>query len=316
MRTAAMASAAGRRSRIARWRRLALRLPCILAILTRLQPVAALPRHSRWTVARSGVVELVANPELRLNVKGGGLEKGDPLILWPCSAQSHEVWDVDRGAIKLRQNPLLCLNAEGGARSGARIITWPCSHMGTPEPNEEFLLGQDGRIRLIDHPSLCISVKGGLVELGAGLVLGKCGKLASHTHDVFVHHDGVLQLKADRAFHFNAMGGDLLNSSPVVLWKCEPAMHEVFEFTWPDNRIRLKQKPEMCVNAEGGLGQGNRLIIWPCAPISEVNERFVYDKERQVIHPQAVRTLAFNVKGGDLQNGGEIVLWTTDESEL
>jgi len=274
------------------------------------------PKHSKFSVTKSGVIELVENRQLRINAKGGAMAKGDPLILWPCSAQSHEIFDLAEGVIKLRTNPLLCLNAEGGANAGARIITWPCSHRGSPEAHEEFRFGEDGRIRLREHPDMCINVKGGLVELGAQLILWPCGHDASHTHDVFVYQDGVIQLEANRDYHLNAQGGDVTNSVPVALWRCEPSRHEAFEFTFPDNRMRLKHQPDMCVNAEGGLGPGSRLILWPCAAEPAVNERFVYDREQQVIHPQAVRTLAFNVKAGNMQNGGEIILWTTDEPEL
>lgn len=274
-----------------------------------------MPGHSKFKVARSGVIELVDNPQLRINVKGGAMNKGDRLILWPCSPHDHELWDVEDYVIKLRGSPL-CLNAEGGARPGARIVTWPCSHRGVTEPHEEWTFDEDGRIRLVEHPEFCISVRGGLVEVGANLILWKCGNDPGHAHDIFVNTGGLIQLKANRDFHLNAQGGDLLNSALVVLWKCTPAKHEIFEFTWPDNRMRLKHKPEMCVNAEGGLGQGNFLIVWPCHEEPEVNERFVYDRERQVIHPQVIPTLAFNVKGGNTQNGGELILWTTDEAEL
>jgi len=288
----------------------------LLAGIWLLELVAGVPRHSRFTVTKAGVVELVENRELRLNAQGGGMAPGDALLLWPCSAQTHEVFDIRDNVIRLHANPLLCLNAEGGANAGARIITWPCSHRGLPEAHEEFRFGEDGRIRLLQHPDTCISVRGGLVELGATLILWPCGQDASHMHDVFVNHDGVIRLEANREYHFNAQGGDVVNSAPVVLWRCEPSRHEIFEFTFPENRMRLKHKPELCVNAAGGLGPGNRLIMWPCAAEPAVNERFVYDLERQVIHAQAVRTLAFNVKGGNMQNGGEVILWTTDEAEL
>merc|ERR1712217_309627 len=154
------------------------------------------------------------------------------------------------------------------------------------------------------------------IQLGAELVLWPCGAEPNHKHDVFVYKDGLIQLKSDPDYHFNAQGGDVTSSVPVVLWRCEPSKHEVFEFTYPDNRMRLKHKSEMCVNAEGGLAQGSRLIVWPCAPEVDVNERFIYDETNQVISPQAIRTLAYNVKGGNVQNGGEVILWTTDEAEV
>lgn len=288
----------------------------LLAGLWPLLLVVGLPRHSRFVVTKAGVVQFVENRELHLNVKGGAMAAGDPLILWPCSAQSHEIFDLGDGVITLRVNPLLCLNAKGGVWKGTAIVTWPCSHRGRREANEEFTLGEDGRIRLRSRPDLCINVKEGVVELGARLILWPCGEAPSDIRDVFTYHDGLIQLEADHEYHLNVQGGDNVNSAPVVLWRCEPSRHEVFEFTSPDNRIRLKHKPEMCVNAEGGLALGSRLIIWPCHAVPEVNERFVYDREQQVILAQVVRTLAFNVKAGNVQNGGEVILWTIDEAEL
>lgn len=294
------------------------RLPLwvLVAVLLAPQGAGAIPRHSKFRVARSGAIELIANPALRLNVKGGAMKEGDPLILWPCSAQKHELFDMADGVIKLRTNPVLCLNAEGGPNIGARIVTWPCAHRGTTDPNEEFSLGRDGRIRLRTHPNLCINVKGGAITMGAEIVLWACTEGDNSTNDKFVYQDGLFQLQANQDFHLNCAGGDVTNTSSLVLWRCEPSLHEIFEFTFPESRIRMKHKPEMCVNAEGGLGPGARLIIWPCQPEVQFNERFVYDKEREVIHPMAIPTLAFNVKGGNVANGGEIILWTVDEPDL
>jgi len=199
---------------------------------------------------------------------------------------------------------------------GARIVTWPCAHRGFPESHENFEHGQDGRIRLKAHPEMCINVKQGRVALGTEVVLWKCGEEDSHSHDKFVYQDGLIQLQSQRDFHLNVAGGDITNSAAIVVWNCAPAVHEVFEFTFPENRIRMKHKPEMCINAEGGLVQGARLVLWPCHADPEPHERFVYDKVRQVIHPQYVNTLGLNVKGGNMQNGGEVILWTTDEPEL
>merc|ERR1711971_697996 len=111
-------------------------------------------------------------------------------------------------AIKLRSNSLLCLNAEGGASAGAKIITWPCAHRGSPETHEEWQMDSDGRIRLRDRPEMCINVKGATIDLGSELVLWPCGEDQFHMHDIFVYNEGLLQLKTDLDYHFNIQGGD------------------------------------------------------------------------------------------------------------
>lgn len=285
----------------------------LAAAALRFEGAGGVPAHSKFQVTPAGVIELLENPQLRLNSKGGKMEEGDQIVLWPCAAQNHEIFDFAGGLVKLRANPLFCLNAQGGTNLGAKIVTWPCSHRGFPEEHEGFEFGKDGRIRLKKHPDKCITVKEGRLELGTEVVLWKCGQTNAHTHDRFVYKDGLIQLEANRDYHLNLYGGDVTTSAPVVLWTCAPGPHEIFEFTFPDNRIRLKHKPELCLNAEGGLAQGSRLVLWPCHAEAEPHEKFVYDKVRQVIHSQYISTLAFNVKGGTIQSGAEIILWTTDE---
>lgn len=275
----------------------------------------AVPRHSKFKVSKTGEIELAAHPQLRINVQGGHMSEGDPLVLWPCSAQNHELFDFVDGVIKLRANPSLCLNAEAGPNVGAKIVTWPCAHRGVYEGHEGFTFGKDGRIRLTEHPDKCINVKEGRLAASSEVVLWKCETDDNHMHDRFTYQDGVIRLMARRDLHLNVQGGDLVNSAPVIVWSCNPGLHEVFEFVYPENRIRLKHKPEMCVNAEGGLTLGARLVIWPCHAVPAPHEKFVYDTERQVIHPQMVSTVSWNVKGGNMQNGGEIILWLTDEKE-
>lgn len=289
----------------------------LAAAVLQLRGVSGIPRHARFNVDEEmGVIEALANPQLRLNAKGGDIKEGDPIVLWPCTAHNHELFDFYNGSIKLRANRGMCLNAQGGANFGAKIVTWPCSHAGFREAHEGFELGADGRIRMEGHPDKCINVKEGSLALGTEIVLWSCGDTDSHTHDVFEYKDGVLQLKSHPEFRLNVAGGELADSAPVVLWTCAPGSHEMFEFTHPQNRIRLKQRPEFCLNAESGLQPGSRIVIWPCHDEAEAHEKFVYDRERQVIHAQFINTLAFNVKEGNMNHGGEVILWTTDEEEL
>uniref|UniRef100_A0A7S2KXV4 Ricin B lectin domain-containing protein n=1 Tax=Zooxanthella nutricula TaxID=1333877 RepID=A0A7S2KXV4_9DINO len=283
-----------------------------------LRRTACAPRQQRFSWGQHGLIRLAADPGLRLNAKGGGMRAGDPLILWPCTVHAHELFDLVGEAIKPRSNELYCLNAEGGAHAGARIVSFPCALDGQAGPNERFEWGADGRIRLREHPDLCLNVKEGEIKLGAELVLWHCGTERWHKHDVFVYDDGLIQLKSDQHYHLNVKGGVAAAAAPapLVLWKCEPSAHEVFEWSPLDHRIRLKHKREMCVNVEGGLASDSRLVIWPCQAKPQVNERFVYDEVAQAIHPQAVQTLSFSVRGGVLQKGSEIILRTVVDPEI
>lgn len=288
----------------------------LLLVVALTEPSGAVPRHSQWKVAKTGEIELAENPKLRLNVQGGEIKEGAPLILWPCSAGNNEIFDfADNGLIKLRANPEYCLNAEGGAVDGAKIITWPCAQSGVPNPNEAFEHGKDKRIRLREHPDKCINVKESHIAHGTELVVWSCGTEDNHTHDKFVLKDGLIQLEADRDFHLNVAGGDVENSSSVVIWNCAPGLHELFMFTYPENRLRMKYEPDMCVNAEGGIARGHRLVIWPCHHEAVAHERFVYDEAQQLILAEDAKTLSFNVKGAQMEGGGEIILWSLEETE-
>lgn len=275
--------------------------------------VGSLPPHARFQF-EDGLIRLQEKPELRLNIKGGKLEAGDPLVLWPCSPQSHELFDISPdGLIKLQANPQFCLNAEGGASAGTRIVTWPCEHGGIRAEHEEFSLGADGRLRLKQQPKMCINIKGGLIQLGAEVVLWPCGS-GAEPNELFTVQDGMIKVRANTTFHLNVAQGDLEKSAPVVVWACQAAAHEAFEATG-DKRIRVKSRPELCLNAEGGVAMAKRIIAWPCAETPQANELFVYDKDRGVIFSVEDPALGFNAKGGSMHPGDELVLWPLEDKK-
>jgi len=291
----------------------------VVLVLAALFPwsLAGAPRHARFRFNHD-VIELLEKPELRLNVKGGGMEPGDPLVLWPCSPHMHEIFNITGGSIHLVANMDLCLNAEAGVSRGTRIITWPCAQDGVKVPHEDFVLGADGRIRVAAHPDMCIAVKGDTVQNGAEIVLLPCLEDNRTTgRDVFSYNGGMIQVAARPSYHFNVKGGDVAKlNSPLVLWGCEPSNHEVFERT-DDKRLRLKRKPDLCVNAAHGVGHGASLIAWPCDKNeAQPNEQFEYDEKLQIIYSVAMPHLVFNAKGGGMQQGDEIVLWPLDAEEL
>jgi len=270
------------------------------------------PKHSLFLYDKeNGAITFEANPELRLNVKGGLVdEPGSPLILWPCSPLNHELFKIDNGLIKLAVDENLCLNIEGGANAGAPLLLWPCTQGGQKVPHEEFEFRKNGQIALKQNPDMCLNVEGGAVHHGTKIVLWPCG---TETHELFSIKDDYIQVKAKPELHFNIQG-ELKPEAPVVLWSCQAGPHEALEFT-PDSRIRLKMRPEWCLNAEGGAAKGKRIVVWPCSEKPASNELFKYDSDRKVIYSAESPDLFFNSAGGAMGAGDEIVLWTLRESD-
>merc|ERR1740130_2574099 len=105
--------------------------------------------------------------------------------------------------------------------------------------------------------------------------------------------------------HFNVKDASLESGSSLVLWGCQAASHEVFTFK-DDKRLHIKDKQDPCVNAEGGLAAGNRLIAWPCAHEVSENEMWEHDISRKVIRSRVNPRLGFNIKGAAVSAGTEI----------
>eukprot|EP00927_Polykrikos_kofoidii_P019361 TRINITY_DN1903_c0_g1_i6.p1 TRINITY_DN1903_c0_g1~~TRINITY_DN1903_c0_g1_i6.p1 ORF type:complete len:311 (-),score=47.06 TRINITY_DN1903_c0_g1_i6:231-1124(-) len=277
---------------------------------------AAVPQHSKFLLD-GGVVKLLQDASLRFNVKGG-IETGNPIILYPCTPHSHELFNISYGPVRLLHAQHMCLNAEAGAGTGTRIVTFPCPTPGSEvHGHEEFVFADNGQIHLSEHPDKCLNVAEGRLEVGAKLILFPCHTdVKGGVNDVFEFDGGSIKLKSKPSLHLNVEGGNLSTSSPVVLWNCQAHSHEMFEFT-ETQQLRLTQSKDMCVNAEGGLSAGNRLIIYPCTKgTPNPNERFAYDTKRNVIFAVDAPHLVFNVKGAMMHAGGEIVLSPLHSKEL
>jgi len=278
----------------------------------------ATPQHALFQYVKDGVngglLESVKDPKLRLNVKGGLLNAGDPLVLWNCGAHGHEIFQLAKnGLIKMASNPNMCLNAEEGGGVGSRIILWPCSDEGSLLDHEQFRISTDGRIKLKQHPDMCLNAKGGLIEHGTTLVLYPCHD-EIQPHELFVFDNGLIKSKSKSEFHLNVKGGELTAGAELVLWSCHPGAHEVFEFA-KDKTLRLSQRKDLCVNAEEGLQPGHRLVIWPCSKVPGENEQWAYDDARKVVYSPHAPNFGFNVKGAAIQAGTEVVLWQLDGDE-
>jgi len=278
--------------------------------------VPPIPKHSMFSYDKeSSLVTLVANSELRLNVKGGVAEPaGSPLILWPCGPLDHELFKMENGLIKSQADPNLCLNVAGGANQGSPVNLWPCEHSGGRVPHEEFELRNDGRIALRQKPEMCLNVEGGQIQHGTKIVLWPCRTTPPANELFIVNPNGYIQVKAKPDFHFNVQGA-VEAGSQIGIWDCRAGPHEALEFT-RDSRIRLKMANDFCLNAEGGVGPGNRIIAWPCSQSPVANELFKYDAKRKVIYAAENPNLGFNAAGGALNAGDEIVLWPFKDEEL
>eukprot|EP00746_Dinoflagellata_sp_MGD_P064717 gnl/MRDRNA2_/MRDRNA2_26999_c0_seq1.p1 gnl/MRDRNA2_/MRDRNA2_26999_c0~~gnl/MRDRNA2_/MRDRNA2_26999_c0_seq1.p1 ORF type:complete len:288 (+),score=48.70 gnl/MRDRNA2_/MRDRNA2_26999_c0_seq1:85-948(+) len=272
---------------------------------------ASIPKHALFEYeAATGLIQPTANKDLRLNVKGGALEPGSPVILWNCGPLNHELFKIDNGLIKLKVDEKMCLNVAGGVSPGAKLTLWPCEHEGIRVPHEQFDVRQDGRIALTHSPDMCLNVKGGAVQHGAEVILWPCG----NGTDTFTVSDGYIQVQSNPKFHFNIQG-ELKAESQVVLWSCQAGPHEAFEFTG-DSRIRLKMKNDLCLNSEAGVRAGHRIVVWPCSTPPAENELFEYDKDRNVIYSMDKTEMGFNAAGGGMKAGDEIVLWPFEDEEL
>jgi len=290
--------------------------------------LAQVPPHMRFAL-QEGEVRSLERPELRLNARGGAMQPGDPLVLWPCSPHDHELFvpPTEEGLIRLAAVPAapggtggsagsgggLCLQAEGGPTAGSRIIVWPCMQESRVMPHEAFEFHR-GTMRLKRFPDLCVNIKGGFSGRGGEAILWHCGDEPG-PNEQFIFDNGRIALLSDSEFHLNVAGGNLTHGSPVVVWSCQAGHHEVFEFS-DDGRLRSATHQGLCVNAEGGLGAGRRLVLWPCAEAPEANELFEQDSTREFIFASKNPNLAFNAAGGGLQSGDEVVLWPLVEKEL
>jgi hypothetical protein len=287
---------------------LSLKRAVVLLPLTLLQQSNAISSHFQFNKEESGVISLKANAELRLNVQGGDPKPGDPLVLWPCHPQAHEVFKFEDGLVKLQNNQNMCLNAAGGLNAGTKIVTWPCAQAGDAVAHEQFKF-ENGRISTPDG-KMCFNVKEGNFNLGTNIILWPCSdNLTAYTaNEQFRYQKGRILLAENDKFHLNVAGGDLSNSSQVVLWTCQPSKHEIFFFD-TDDRIKLRSRPDLCLHAQEGLFSKSPIIVWPCSEEPQENELFRYHETQYFIYAKKKPEFAFNVEEANLFAGGRIILY-------
>lgn len=284
-------------------------------------PALSILPHSKFIYSKEdGLIKVYEKSNLHLNARGGSLQQSDPIVLWPNSAHNHEIFDIADGLIKVVSDANLCLNAEGGAHQGHRLILWGCEKNSV---NEEFLMEPDGRIHLQFKMGLCVNVEGGKLVDSANLILWPCHD-SPQPHEVFVYHDRMIKVKSNMDLHFNVARAVTEQSSPVVLYSYRPQRHERFEFTNKGQlRVRgdgsqfLASRP-MCLNAEGGLTKGHKIVLWPCSDPPTRNELWTLhtSADWSAIIATDAPELGFNIAAGVMEQGAEIVLWDLEDREL
>lgn len=128
-------------------------------------------------------------PHLCLDISGGIIKEGRPLIVWPCTektygpnevaAQKNQVFGYANRRRETLPNTIhssysdaMCFNVLGGVRKGHAIGMWWCS--GKAFGNEEWTFGAEefDVIKLKSDPSLCIGPS--VVQKGTPLQLTDC----------------------------------------------------------------------------------------------------------------------------------------------
>lgn len=248
----------------------------------------------------AGVFKLLENPSLRLRFQfdeGDGL--GQPLGLWPCMPQRHELFILTAGRIRPKHAPDMCLGESNDPDSWSIIATWRCDTLSV----EHFTMTIDGRIRPEGRRHVCLYLPEGWIEP----LMHTCTESA--TNEVFELADGLLRIKSHPDYHLSVDGGHLGVPGSVVMGACQAQTHEIFEFT-KEYRLRLMKRKDRCIKAERGLEVGGRLILHHCpAERPTRNEQFRYDPSSGAILALQKQTLGFSVKQANTLAGGEIVLW-------
>merc|ERR1719487_2154984 len=103
-----------------------------------------------------------------------------------------------------------------------------------------------------------MNIKENMITHGTPLTLYECGKEESHHHDIFGFKHNAIFVKSTPKLRLSANFLDGINN--VTLGGCD---HDTFRFDSKTKQIKLSGTNQ-CVNAEGGIGVGAPLIIWPC----------------------------------------------------
>eukprot|EP00927_Polykrikos_kofoidii_P079827 TRINITY_DN76662_c0_g1_i1.p1 TRINITY_DN76662_c0_g1~~TRINITY_DN76662_c0_g1_i1.p1 ORF type:complete len:369 (+),score=54.82 TRINITY_DN76662_c0_g1_i1:54-1109(+) len=297
-------------------------------------------RYSRFRL-EANTLALVDAPHLRLGVAGrvavagDGEVVGQPLALSHCVPGANEAIRFSGGMFHLEHAPEMCLQpadtadtcsvgagGTGGGggcplEEGATIVMRSCAtNIDGMTDAKLFFLASDGRIVLKRRPGLCVRVDG-RIEQGASLTLRRCENslYKNNPGEMFEIVRGFVRLKAHPNLHWNVVGGDLSSPSSVVLWWCQPRHHDQFEFT-KDRRLRLTEHKHLCVEVDGGIATGRRLVVRPCAQgLPAPRELFAYDEMQQEVFSVHFPNLAFSVQAtqealpAGAASGLEAVLW-------
>lgn len=264
----------------------------------------------------------------RPEMKHGPVGLHGDIVVWPCYPQDHELFvPTDRNTIELlmlavHKKQHFCLNVAGGLGLGHPIVVFRCGAGGDNvnpiTPNEEMVMGEDGRIRIHTARHLCVTAEGGRLESGTRLVLTHCVEEdAQATHQIFVIDNDVIRVKARPELNFNVEGNRIYDymdwpglSKPVVLWSCEDAFDALFIFNFR-GQLQVRYRPLECLIATKGLRDGSQIRARNCSheATPPAEERFAYDEDRQVIYASAAPHLIFSAR--NVSKGSVIQLLDT-----
>lgn len=110
---------------------------------------------------------------LVLDIKGGNLTPGTPVIVWsenvPSSPNQVWVFNTD-GHIRCKSNPNLVLDIEGGIlNSGRQVIVWTENFPASS--NQLWFLTGDGHIASQGNPNLVLDITGGDLAPGTSVIV-------------------------------------------------------------------------------------------------------------------------------------------------
>src|SRR5579883_128568 len=123
-----------------------------------------------WAEGYGDPVTITTANGLCLDVKGGVLRNGNPVIVWPCHGGENQTWFMHSdGIIEMSNNKCLDLRSENESnRPGVKAIIWTCHG----RHNQRWWPGPRNSLR--SGTNLCLDVKGGRMRPGDEVIMWPC----------------------------------------------------------------------------------------------------------------------------------------------
>jgi hypothetical protein len=119
-----------------------------------------------------GLFKVRKHPDYHLRIQAKDTQAPGPLVLSHCLTKADEKFELlPNGQLRLKENPVLCLNVKGGPFANHAIIAWPCA-LEDPPDNERFAYDPvKHTIHLVKDPNLVFNAVGGALHQGDQIVL-------------------------------------------------------------------------------------------------------------------------------------------------